>query len=98
LGNFSEYIKNSKVKSSENNSNNDKIKNENARYEDLINKYSEYSNDKLLSEFINLTMQRKRQGNLSDTELNNIKNMLLPYLNNEQKINLEKLIDMVKNV
>jgi len=98
LGNFSEYIKNSKVKSSENNSNNDKVKNENARYEDLINKYSEYSNDKLLSEFINLTMQRKRQGNLSDTELNNIKNMLLPYLNNEQKINLEKLIDMVKNV
>jgi hypothetical protein len=51
-----------------------------------------------MSEFIKLTLEKKKRGELSDSELENIKSTISPMLNLEQKESLEKLLDMVKNV
>lgn len=104
MANFSDFIQTEKskedVKSSTTHtsakSNNSNMSNE--KLEDMINKYSEYSNDKLLEEFMKLTIEKKKKGELTESELNNIKNTILPFLNDEQKKNLDNIIKMVKNV
>jgi hypothetical protein len=61
-----------------------------------IDKYSNYSEDKLLNEFVKLTMEKKKRGELLDVELENLKNTISPMLNIEQKKSLERLIQLVK--
>ena len=45
-----------------------------------------------------MTLERKKQGNLKDGELDNIKQTITPYLDSKQRQSLEKLLDMIKNV
>ena len=66
--------------------------------EDLINKYSKYSEDDLMMEFMKMTYDKKKKGDLGSEELMNIKNTIEPFLNSEQKTKLEKIINMVDNV
>lgn len=100
MTNFSDFVKDKNSKQDSKTENYNKNTNEmsNEKLEDLISKYSSYSNDKLLSEFMRLTLEKKQRGELSESELNNIKSTILPYLNEEQKRNLENLIKMVNNV
>ena len=100
MGNFSDYVKNT------NNENSNKTNTGNASskkldkedMENLIGKYSSYDSDALLKEFMKMTIDKKRRGELSDSELGNIKNTMLPYLNANQKNSLEKMMDIIKNV
>ncbi len=100
MQNFSDYIKNNNSASynSDNKSNDINTIKTNEALQNKIDEYSRYSSDKLLSEFMKLTIEKKRKGELSDNELEKLKNTITPMLNNEQKKSLEELINMVKNV
>ena len=92
MANFSEYI-----------NGNESIEKNNKEQgqegvEELIDKYSKYSNDKLLNEVLKLTLEKKKKGDLGEGELSRLKETLAPYLNTEQKESLNKIIEMVKNV
>ena len=66
--------------------------------EKLIDKYSELDNDTLMKEFLKITLEKKKQGKLSDSELSVLKNSILPYLNEAQKQSLNGILEIVKNV
>lgn len=94
MGNFNDYINNAS-------SNVENIKEErpsDESLENLINEYQKLSNDELLNEFMRMTIEKKKKGGLTQKELDNMKNTLMPFLNNEQKVALQKLLDMVENV
>ena len=93
VGNFSDYMNKPEPETKKNTS---KINTEDL--EKLIDKYSEYESDDLLKEFFKMTLERKKQGNLKDGELDNIKQTISPYLDSNQRQSLEKLLDMIKNV
>jgi hypothetical protein len=93
MGNFNNYIMNDKE---EEKINADKIDKENL--EDMINSYQGLSENELLNEFLKRTIDKKKKGELKKDELELIKSTIIPYLNEEQKINLDKLLRMVENV
>ena len=64
----------------------------------LIDKYSELDNVTLMKEFLKITLEKKKQGKLSDSELSVLKNSILPYLNESQKQSLNSILEIVKNV
>ena len=66
--------------------------------EKLIDKYSELDNDTLMKEFLKITLEKKKQGKLGDSELSVLKNSILPYLNESQKQSLNSILEIVKNV
>ena len=66
--------------------------------EKLIDKYSELDNVTLMKEFLKITLEKKKQGKLSDSELSVLKNSILPYLNESQKQSLNSILEIVKNV
>ena len=66
------------------------------KVEDYLNKYSGLNNDELMREFIKASMEKKKNGGFSAGEIENIRATLSPFLNSEQKKNLENLINMVK--
>ena len=93
MSNFSDYIK------EENNRFEEKVSvTEKQNLEDLINKYSSYSKNDLMSEFLKMTLEKKKKGELSSSEINNLKSTIVPFLNSEQKENLDKILQMVENV
>jgi len=94
VANFSDFIKNSNNET--NVKKEEKVSQENM--EELINKYSKLDNNSLMKEFIKMTIDKKKKGELSNSEINSIKSAILPYLNTEQVSQLEKLLDLVENV
>ena len=66
--------------------------------EKLIDKYSELDNDTLMKEFLKITLEKKKQGKLNDSEHSVLKNSILPYLNESQKQSLNSILEIVKNV
>lgn len=94
MSNFSDFIKENK---DDVNTNTKIEKQDNKKIEDMIDKYSKYSNDKLLSEFMKLTLEKKKNGTLTEGELNKLKSTLEPFLNLEQQSMLHKIIQMVKD-
>lgn len=96
MSNFSEYIKNTSYKID-----NDKKENKDISHkklEDMINKYSGLGQEQLMNEFLKLTMEKKKKGELNTSELESIKSILKPMLNSEQNQSLNSIIEMVKNV
>ena len=63
--------------------------------EDLINKYSSYSEKELMQELIKLSNEKKQNGTLNQ-DLNNFSNVLSPYLNEEQKSKMNDLFNKIK--
>lgn len=99
MGNFSDYVKHNSMKEKPINTNTTKDSNvDTEKLEQLIDKYSEYESDELLKEFLKMTIEKKRSGNLKISDLENIKMAMTPYLNEEQKISLNRILDLVKNV
>ena len=97
MSNFSDFVNNDsseqlnkKQKESAN------INNENL--EELIDKYSKYNSNDLMSEFMRLTIEKKKKGELKKEELQTIKQTIYPYLNDEQIQNLNNIMNMVDNV
>ena len=66
------------------------------KVEDFLNKYSGFNKDELMQEFLKVSMEKKKNGGFPAGEIENIKSTLSPFLNSEQKKNLESLINMVK--
>lgn len=66
------------------------------KVEDYMCKYSNLSQEELMKEFLKVSNEKKRNGGFSASEINNIKSTLAPFLNDEQKLNLDNLINMVK--
>lgn len=96
MGNFSDFIKEN------NKNNNDKDPNKKSYSEEnltqMINKYSAYGKDELMKEFLKLTLEKKRRNELSPEMMSNLKNILYPMLTEEQKRNLNTILEMVENV
>jgi len=63
---------------------------------ELIDKYSTYSEDELMKEFLEESKKKKDSGEFSDEKISKIKSVLSPYLDEQQKQKLEDLIKMVK--
>lgn len=70
----------------------------NLSYSDLINKYSNKTKQELYDELLKITKEQKERGNLSNSQLVNIYNTMLPMLNETEKENLKKLIDTLNKV
>lgn len=90
MSKFSEFIKDDKMGG--------EVKKE-VREEDLnkiIDKYSTYSQDDLMKEFLQETERKKENGELDEDQLMRVKNILTPYLTHEQIERLNQLINMVK--
>ena len=100
MSNFSDYIKNnSQGEKSSNNKNvntNSQLNEQNL--EKLIDKYSSYSSNDLLSEFIKLTIEKKKKGELNNQELQKIKSTIVPFLSQEQKSKLDEIIELVEKM
>lgn len=93
MSKFSDFVKdenNGKI-----NVNFDKEK-QNDDFKKLIDKYSTYSEDDLMKEFLEEGIKKKENGELSEDNLLKIKNVLFPYLDDTQKQKLNDLLNMVK--
>ena len=89
MGKFSEFLK-------ENNDNNTIESCCEQNINELIDKYSTYSESDLMREFLLESEKKKENGELNSDALNKIKNLLTPYLNEDQVNRLKELLDMVK--
>lgn len=99
MGNFSDYINSTNINKTTSGESRKEIKE--CSYENLeklIDKYSSLDDDILMKEFLKMTIERKKQGNLSESELEILKSTILPYLNDKQKESLEKILEIVRNV
>ncbi len=99
MGNFSDYINSTNINKTTSGDSGKEIKE--CSYENLeklIDKYSSLDDDILMKEFLKMTIERKKQGNLSESELEILKSTILPYLNDKQKESLEKILEIVRNV
>ena len=63
---------------------------------ELIDKYSTYSQEDLMAEFLKESERKKLNGELDDGQLSRVKNILAPYLSAEQQEKLNNLLNMVK--
>lgn len=107
MENFSEYLKkvcNTKennIRENDNCKSNDNITSNNYNEEELsklIEMYSKYNSDELMNEFIKLTIEKKKRGELDNATILHLKEMLNPLLSDEQKDTLNKLLELVKDV
>ena len=92
MSKFSDFVKEDKNKdidSSKDQSTTDNI-------EEIINKYSGYSETDLMKEFVKESERKKQSGDFTDEKINSIKNILSPYLDETQKEKLNELLNMVK--
>ena len=66
------------------------------RLQAMIEEYSGLSENELLKEFLSKTIERKMKGDLSNDELEKIKETISPMLNDLQKNKMNELFEMVK--
>lgn len=99
MSNFSDYIKSSNdtTNSKSTGSGHNKVYSE-EYLNKLIEDYSKQSKDSLVNEFMKLTIEKKKRGELTHSDIERLKATLSPMLNNEQRENLEKLMQVVENV
>lgn len=97
MSNFSDFINNYESKKTEK-TNTNKSNPSKEELQKMIDEYSSFSEDKLLKEFIKLTIEKKSKGELTEKDIIQMKSTIEPFLNSEQKQKLNDLIQMVKNV
>lgn len=91
MNKFSDFAKNNQFSNRV-----DMEENNKEKVESYMNKYINLSQQDLMKEFMKLTNQRKANGEFNQAEIDKIKETLNPYLTEEQKHNLESIINMVK--
>ncbi len=64
-------------------------------YEDLINKYKDMNQNELMQNLFSEASKLKQQGKLDSASLNNMKNTLSPFLNEQQKEMLNNLVNAI---
>lgn len=67
----------------------------NVNYEELVNKYKNKSNAELYDELIKVASREKAKGNLNKQQLDNIYSTLAPMMNETERNNLKKLIEII---
>ena len=65
------------------------------KYEDIINKYKNMSQNDLMSNLLSEAMKLKKEGKLDANTLNSLKSTLSPFLNIEQQEMLNNLINTI---
>lgn len=68
--------------------------NEREKIENMYNKYSKMDKNSLLNEFIKISTEKRRSGELTKEYVQNLRNNIYPYLNNEQKQYFEHLVNL----
>lgn len=63
----------------------------------LYEKYKDYSQTDLISEFLTTSKQKLNNGTLTQEKINNTANALLPFLNNDQKNMLSQILGKLNN-
>ena len=91
MNKFSDFTKNNQFSNRV-----DMEENNKEKVESYMNKYINLSQQDLMKEFMKLTNQRKANGEFNQAEIDKIQETLNPYLTEEQKHNLESIINMVK--
>ena len=69
--------------------------NDTKNYEDLINKYKDMNQNQLMQNLFSEASKLKQQGKLDSASLNNMKNTLYPFLNDQQKEMLNNLVNAI---
>ena len=88
MAKFSDFIKEDTVGQTK--------KNDEENIEKIMAKYSDYSEDELMSEFIKESVRKRENGELTEEQLDRISNLLKPYLNDMQKQKLDDLFGVIK--
>jgi len=89
MNKFSDFVRTDPIKTQP-------TENDKNKVENYMNRYSNLSQDELMKEFLRVSQEKKKNGGFSSSEINNIKETLAPFLSEEQKQNLNNLINMVK--
>lgn len=72
-------------------------KNSTEALKNFARKYEGASEDKLISEIMKEAEKGRKNGTLTNAEIDRFKNMLSPMLNSEQRKKLEKVVEKLKN-
>lgn len=91
---FSEFVKNNQTP---NNTKSNKKMDEND-IQNVLEKYSSFSKEQLMDEFLKASKQKKQEGGLSDEECSKLTSVLSPYLSESQKQQMAELLERGKNV
>lgn len=75
------------------NENKDKV----GEFEQLINKYKDMDQSSLMQNLFTEAARLKREGKLNTNTLNNLKQTIAPFLNNEQQKMLNELVNAINN-
>ncbi|MBR1987598.1 MAG: hypothetical protein IKA36_01020 [Clostridia bacterium] len=79
--------------------NNKKIINENQEkandYQSIIDKYKNMNQNDLMNNLFSEASKLKQEGKLDSNSLNSMKDMIAPFLNNDQKTMLNSIIDKI---
>lgn len=68
-----------------------------AEAENLYEKYKNYSQQDLISEFLSSSKQKLKQGTLTQNQINSTVNALIPFLNDSQKQALSQLLEQLND-
>ena len=79
------------------NSNTNMDKNSSEMLKNFAKKYEGASEDKLISEIMKEAEKGRKNGTLTNAEIDRFKNMLSPMLNSEQRKKLENVVEKLKN-
>ena len=71
---------------------NDKVK---KNIEDKVDYYSNFSNDELYNEFLKEVNKGKKNGTINKQKLNEIKETILPFLDNDKRKKLDELLKII---
>lgn len=96
---FSDYT-NSKIDDNINFEKVEEFKNEKPQdyenIENMINQYSNLSQNELLSEFLKMAYEKKKNGTLTEGDIANLRNTIYPMLTPQQKQNFDNLMNVIK--
>lgn len=93
---FSDFKNKQSASSNTNKENKPENEIEKKKIEEMIASFSSLSKEELLDEFFKLSREKQKDGSLNDGEISKVKNTLSPYLTEEQKENLDKIINLVR--
>ena len=75
----------------------DENKDKVSEYQEIINKYKDMDQNSLMASLFKEAAKLKREGKLDTNTLNNLKQTISPFLNNEQKKMLDELLIAINN-
>ena len=65
-------------------------------YQDVVNTYADSSEEELIHTLAEMTEAERREGRLNNTKLDEIYEMLYPYLTEKQRAKMEQVLSRLK--